>query len=368
MSDAIRFEGVTLWRRTQEEFSYDLKRSLFRLLRRRARRPRRRRTITEMSFTIERGEKVGLIGPNGSGKSTVLKLAARVLRPSSGRVEVSGHVAALIELGAGFDGDLTVMENVLYYGMLLGFSRAEIRARLPAILEFAELRDYADIPLKALSSGMNARLSFAIATDVRPDILLIDEVLSVGDEAFRRKSTARMDALWNAHATIVTVSHDLPFVADSCDRVVWLDGGTVRRVGPAREVVQAYLRDVDAHAGAERLDPSVPHALQPATGYVDELLVEGRRITVAGWGTLGRGTRRGDHIAVFIDGRKRIEAPYDIERPDVLREYPEVGDPLTGFRIALSLEEDGERRVDCAVFDAGEGRYYLIGDSRTVAV
>jgi ABC-2 type transport system ATP-binding protein len=367
--NAIGFRNVTLWRRTQEEFSYDLKRSLFRLLHRRARRPRRRRTITELSFEIARGEKVGLIGPNGSGKSTVLKLAARILRPTSGNVDVAGHVAALIELGAGFDGDLTVCENVLYYGMLLGFSRAEIRSRLPGILEFAELRDYADIPLKALSSGMNARLSFAIATEVRPDILLIDEVLSVGDEAFRRKSSARMDALWNAHSTIVSVSHDLPFIADSCDRAIWMDQGTIRRIGGAREVVEAYLRDVDAHEIVTRLEPSVPHALQPATGYVDELLVEGRRVTVSGWGILGRGSRRGDHIAVFVDGRKTVEAPYDVERPDVLREYPEIAEPFTGFRIGFNVDDgSGELRVDCAVFDASERRYYLIGDSRTVAV
>ncbi len=369
MNDAIRFRDVTLWRRTQEEFSYDLKRSFFRLLHRRARTPRRRRTISGVSFTIARGEKVGLIGPNGSGKSTVLKLGAGVLRPTSGSVDVSGHVSALIELGAGFDGDLTVCENVLYYGMLLGFSRSEIRSRLPGILEFAELRDYADSPLKALSSGMNGRLSFAIATDVRPDILLIDEVLAVGDEAFRRKSAARMDALWNAHATIVSVSHDLPFIADSCDRAIWLDQGAIRMIGPAREVVEHYLRDVDAHQIVARLEPSVPHAFQPATGYVDELLVENGRIIVAGWAILQRGSRKGDHIAVFVDGRKQIEGPYTVPRPDVMREYPDAGELVTGFRIEFVADGMvGERRIDCAVYDAKEARYYLIGDSRIIAL
>jgi len=159
-------------------------------------------------------------------------------------VRVKGNIAPLIELGAGFDSDMSVMDNIILYGVMLGFGEQEMRRRIPEILEFAELEDYISVPVKALSSGMVARLGFAIATDVQPDILILDEVLSVGDESFKNKSKQRIEKFWQAHATILLVSHDLNFLRKSCERVIWLERGRVKQIGDAEEIIQAYLESV----------------------------------------------------------------------------------------------------------------------------
>jgi len=245
---AIEISGVTLLRRTQEEMAYDLKRLLLHSLTKRYRRPRRRRVLHDVSITIERGEKIGIIGPNGSGKSTLLKVICGILLPTAGTVAVHGRVAPLIELGAGFDPGLSVVDNIVYYGVLLGFRENAMRRRIDSILNFAELEDHANEPLKALSSGMMARLGFAIATDVHPDILLLDEVLSVGDESFRSKSNTRMLQLWTEHSTIVAVSHDLSFIEQSCERAIWLQDGSVAMTGEPREVTRAYRESVQSNA------------------------------------------------------------------------------------------------------------------------
>lgn len=237
---AVDLIKVNLFRRTQAEMSYDLKRLIFRSLTQGYKRPIRRHVLVDVSLKIEKGEKVGIIGANGSGKSTLLKVATGILPPTSGRVTVRGRIAPLIEIGAGFDPDLSVKENVHYYGVLLGFTRAEMDRRVTRILEFAELTDRADEPLKALSSGMNARLGFAVATDSDPEVLLLDEVLSVGDERFRAKSAARMQELWSHHTTIIVVSHELEFIANSCNRVVWLRDGSVIADGTPSEIIPAY--------------------------------------------------------------------------------------------------------------------------------
>ena len=237
---AITLQNVNLFRRTQQEMSYDLKRLVFRSLTKGYKRPNRRHVLINVSVRIEQGEKVGIIGANGSGKSTLLKVATGILPPTSGKVTVRGRIAPLIELGAGFDPDLSVSENVHYYGVLLGFTRAEMDSRVQRILEFAELTDRASEPLKALSSGMNARLGFAVATDSEPEVLLLDEVLSVGDERFRAKSSARMQEMWRHHTTIIVVSHELEFVANSCNRVIWLREGAVVADGLPNEIIPAY--------------------------------------------------------------------------------------------------------------------------------
>jgi ABC-2 type transport system ATP-binding protein len=237
---AVEMSGVTLWRRTQEEFHYDLKRLVFALLQRKYRAPQRRRVLHDVNVSIRRGEKLGIIGANGSGKSTLLKVIAGILKPTSGSVRVNGAIAPLIELGAGFDADLSVIDNILYYGVLLGRKREVMHDRIDAILDFAELEDHAHEPLKTLSSGMVARLGFAIATDVRPEILILDEVLSVGDEAFRRKSSERISRFWDAHSTILVVSHDPGFIQKQCETAILLDSGRVVQHGSAGDVIQAY--------------------------------------------------------------------------------------------------------------------------------
>ena len=170
----------------------------------------------------------------------MLKLIARVFRPTAGRVVVTGKVAPLLEFGAGFHPELTGRENIYLNGALMGFSHREMEGKLEGIVDFAELWDFIDVPLRTYSSGMNARLGFAVATDVQPDILLIDEVLSVGDESFKRKSSARMQKFRDRGATIILVSHDMEMIQKMCNRAAWLDHGRLKVIGAANEVIQAY--------------------------------------------------------------------------------------------------------------------------------
>jgi ABC-2 type transport system ATP-binding protein len=196
--------------------------------------------LRDINLAIFSGETVGLIGHNGAGKSTLLKLIARVLRPTTGRVVVRGKVAPLLEFGAGFHPELTGRENVYLNGALLGFSNQEMAGKFERIEDFAELWDFIDAPLRTYSSGMSARLGFAVATDVRPDILIIDEVLSVGDEAFQRKSAARMQEFRSQGATIILVSHNMAIIEQMCHRAVWLDHGRLMEAGDVKEVIGAY--------------------------------------------------------------------------------------------------------------------------------
>jgi ABC-type polysaccharide/polyol phosphate transport system ATPase subunit len=241
MTEAIQLTKVSLLRRTQEEFSYDLKKTILSFMEGKYKAPTKKLTLDQVDFTVKVGEKVGIIGSNGSGKSTLLKVISGILQPSSGQVKVKGQIAPLIELGAGFDPEISVRDNIIFYGVLLGFSRKEMKEKSHSILEFAELEDYTLTPVKALSSGMISRLGFAIATDVQPDILILDEVLSVGDESFKNKCKQRIEKFWDANATVLVVSHDLNFVKESCERGVWLDKGKVKFIGDANETVSSYL-------------------------------------------------------------------------------------------------------------------------------
>jgi ABC-type polysaccharide/polyol phosphate transport system ATPase subunit len=193
-----------------------------------------------ISFEVTDGEIVGLVGPNGSGKSTILKIIAGVYRPTAGVVRINGKVAGLIELGAGFHSDLTGRENILLNGLLLGLSKREIRSREQQILDFAELGEFIDSPVKQYSSGMYMRLGFAVATEIDPDILLIDEILAVGDASFQQKCMARIDEFRQRRKTIVLVSHDLASVRKLCQRVLLIQNGRIRADGTPAEVLDSY--------------------------------------------------------------------------------------------------------------------------------
>ncbi|WP_239651815.1 ABC transporter ATP-binding protein [Neosynechococcus sphagnicola] len=208
------------------------------------RKPARKLILDRVELTVKTGEKIGIVGSNGSGKSTLLKIICGILRPTTGNVQVLGKIAPLIELGAGFDPEMSVNNNIIFNGVLLGFSRSEMLRRSRSILEFSELEDYALVPVKALSSGMVARLGFAIATDVQPDILILDEVLSVGDESFKSKCKQRIEKFWEAHATVLVVSHDLDFIRQSCERVVWLNKGQIEFIGSPDQALDHYLHSV----------------------------------------------------------------------------------------------------------------------------
>lgn len=197
--------------------------------------------LQDISFEVASGETVGLIGSNGAGKSTALKLISRIIEPTSGQVSAKGQVSALLELGAGFHPDLTGRENVYLNGSILGLNRREVSQRLESIVEFAELSRFIDIPVRNYSSGMLMRLGFAVATSFQPDVLLIDEVLAVGDLAFQAKCLQRIAQMQGRGVTILFVSHSLDQVRRLCHRAIWLDQGQVQAVGPAAEVVVEYL-------------------------------------------------------------------------------------------------------------------------------
>lgn len=196
--------------------------------------------LKDVSFHIEKGDSLGLIGLNGSGKSTMLKIIAGVLKPTKGSVTVRGEVAPLIELGAGFDFDLTAGENIFLNGALMGRSHEEMERSYEDIVEFSELRDFIDVPVKNFSSGMVSRLAFAIATVGIPDILICDEVLSVGDFRFQEKCQRRIQEMLDAGTTLLFVSHSIDQVAQLCNKIVWLEKGNVRMFGEAREVTEIY--------------------------------------------------------------------------------------------------------------------------------
>jgi ABC-2 type transport system ATP-binding protein len=200
--------------------------------------------LSDVSFNISRGETLSIVGRNGAGKSTLLKVIARVLPPTNGRVIVRGHVAPMIELGAGFNPELTGAENIVLYGTLLGRTPKEMKSRIESIADWAGLTDHLDIPIRAYSSGMTARLAFATATDVTPDLLLIDEILSVGDADFREKSAARTMQMMNSGCAVLLVSHDLETVKNISTRAIYLEDGFTKASGRPSDVVEKYLSDV----------------------------------------------------------------------------------------------------------------------------
>ena len=199
--------------------------------------------LNGISFDITRGETVAIIGRNGAGKSTLLKVIARVLPPTKGRVIVRGDIAPMIELGAGFNPELTGAENIVLYGTLLGRSPKEMKSRIEVIADWSGLTDHLDVPLRAFSSGMTARLAFAIATDKTPDLLLIDEILSVGDEEFKEKSAARTLEIMNGGCAVLLVSHDLEAVERLATRSIYLKSGFQQETGAPATVIAEYLAD-----------------------------------------------------------------------------------------------------------------------------
>jgi lipopolysaccharide transport system ATP-binding protein len=206
--------------------------------------------LDDVSFTVRRGETFGVIGPNGSGKSTLLKILAGVLYPDSGKVRVNGKIAPFLELGVGFQPDLTAKENIFLYGSIMGLTRKEIGKRYDEILDFSELRRFENMKLKNFSSGMAVRLAFATAVQTDPDILLVDEVLAVGDEAFQRKCSAKIEEIRREGKTIIVVSHALGTVQELCERCMLLKNGRILASGETGKVVEEYLRISAAGAQA----------------------------------------------------------------------------------------------------------------------
>jgi ABC-2 type transport system ATP-binding protein len=258
--------------------------------------------LDDVSIEIPEGSTVGFIGENGSGKSTLLKCIARILRPDQGTIEVRGKLSALLELGAGFHPELSGRENVYLNGTILGLSRRELDARFDEIVGFAGLERFIDTPVKNYSSGMYVRLGFSVAINVDPDVLLIDEVLAVGDEAFQHKCNEKFAELRASGKTIVVVSHSLPSLRSLCDSLVWLAHGKIVEQGPAGEVIDAYM--------GESLDTSQGPAHDTARWGSGEITIDAVEFVDAGGATSDR-AQTGDQVTIRI----RFTANERVERP-----------------------------------------------------
>ena len=196
--------------------------------------------LSDVSFEVKRGEIVGIIGRNGAGKSTLLKVISGIFKPTSGKVVTAGRVAPMLELGSGFDMELSGHDNIFLNGAILGFSEEFLKSKYDEIVAFSELGEFIDMPLKTYSSGMLARLAFSVATMIEPEILIVDEILSVGDAAFQEKSRARMMELMSGGTTVLFVSHSMNQIREMCERVIWLEHGIIKKIGNANVVCDAY--------------------------------------------------------------------------------------------------------------------------------
>jgi ABC-type polysaccharide/polyol phosphate transport system ATPase subunit len=305
--------------------------------------------LRDVELVAAPGESVGLVGSNGSGKSTLLKILTRVMYPHTGRVQVAGRVGALIEVRAGIHPDLTGRENIQLYGTLLGLDRRRIRERFDEIVSFAELEDAIDRQLKFYSSGMQMRLGFAVAAFLEPDILLVDEVLAVGDASFQQRCLERMRAVLNQGTTLVFVSHDLAAVEATCSRGVWLHQGVVQSEGAVREVVNAYRQSIEAAAesatevlGELRLvkaEVSGPDGGTPKTQEALDVRLVVESPTVRA-GRLHIGVSEGPATPVFVVRRDLFLAAGETRARCVIRNLPL---PRGRFYLWVGMFEGGKR-------------------------
>ena len=235
----IELKNVAMEFYMQTERVDSMKEFFIRLVKGKIKRTKKK-ILEDISLSVQKGESIGVIGHNGAGKSTLLKIITGIINPTSGTVKVRGSVAPLLNLGAGFDYEATARENIYLNGAIVGYSQKEIRKKFNSIVEFAELEDYIDVPLKNFSSGMVARLGFAIAIDVEPDILLVDEILSVGDENFRLKCSQKIEELQKKGVTFIIVSHNMPQIKKLGQRAVWIENGKVVDAGDSAEICDKY--------------------------------------------------------------------------------------------------------------------------------
>jgi lipopolysaccharide transport system ATP-binding protein len=310
---SLRAQLADSWRRTALR------------IRRRPTPPRGTLALEDVSFTVEEGESVAIVGPNGAGKTTALKLLSRISYPSSGRIAVRGRLAALIEVGSGLHPELTGRENIHLFGRILGMSRADISRRFDEIVEFAEISDALERPVKMYSSGMELRLGFAIASHLDPDIFVVDEALAVGDAGFQVKCVERMSALVREGRTLLFVSHDLPAAEALCSRAIFLRGGRVEEDGPARPVIARYLAWSDEQRHRV-LDPDAQ------TG-------SGLRLTAASLHDLSGEERYAFRTGEGIELRLRFRSERELRRPHV---NVGISDGRAGLLVQCSMLHDGK--------------------------
>lgn len=241
----IKVDNVSMKFNLGIEKNFSLKLFFINLFKSKQKKPKQEFwALKDVSFDVKPGEVIGFIGSNGAGKSTLLKVIAGVMKPTQGNIEVHGNICPMIELGAGFDMELTARENIYLNGAVLGYSREFIDKKFEEIVEFSELREFLDVPVRNFSSGMTARLAFSIATIVEPEILIVDEILSVGDIAFQQKSEKKMQSMISGGTTVLFVSHSLAQIEKICNRVVWLENGCVRKTGEPKKICAEYAEYV----------------------------------------------------------------------------------------------------------------------------
>jgi lipopolysaccharide transport system ATP-binding protein len=322
--------------------------------------------LKSIDLVVPKGRTIGIVGRNGSGKSTLLKLMTGIYSASSGTLEAHGRISALLDLGAGFHPDFTGRENILINGIILGMTRAEVKARMEEIIQFAELGDFIDEQVRTYSSGMFMRLAFAVATHVDPEILIIDEILAVGDEHFQRKSMAKMTEFKQQGKTIVLVTHDLGTVLRWCDLAAWIDGGTMRMVGDPAQVVESYRTAVNAAEAQTALTGSsalsAPGLALPASAKVSAFappaplvrLERVRLLDVSG----------ADVTQVASDARLDVLVEWRGEPGSPLAVTVEVStaEGVSLFSTTLDAGDSAERgtaRLSLARLGLGEGQYQV---------
>jgi lipopolysaccharide transport system ATP-binding protein len=313
--------------------------------------------LRDVSFTVQQGEVVGIIGRNGAGKSTLLKILSKITYPTAGRVRARGRIAALLEVGAGFHEELTGRENVYLNGSIMGMKKKEVDAKLAAIIDFAGIERFIDTPIKRYSSGMRSRLGFAVAAHLDPDVLVVDEVLAVGDAAFQKKCISAMHDLQGGGRTVLFVSHNMAAVENLCSRGIWLASGSVQLDGPVDKVIAAYMSSFSSAEGASNSLSAIDG--RRGTGEVRFTRVEFRSLD----GELQAVTRSGKSLVI----RLYYRANEPIEHLNfAVRVYTEVGTLVTtggtwhhGLDIPLVPAGDGYVELEIAALNLMPGRYYL---------
>jgi len=357
MSRVIHFDRVFKKFILHHERSRSFQELIINLFRRRNGSREEFWALQDISFTVEQGEMVGIIGPNGAGKSTVLKLIARIIEPTSGQIKVKGRVGALLELGTGFHHDLTGRENIYLNGSILGLSRAEVRRKLDQIVGFAELERFIDVPVKHYSSGMYVRLGFSVAVHTDPQVLLVDEVLAVGDVGFQRKCLERIDQVRREGVTILFVSHSIETVRTICPRALWLDQGQLVADGSAEAVVARY----EAHTWATEEGTLKPGAgSERRWGSSDVRIVQVRLLDSAGQEKQLFGVGEPLTVEMHYRAERRVDRPVfglAIHRSDGIH-VTGPNTQLGGCEIPWIMGE-GRIRYTVPALPLLEGLYYV---------